>query len=1001
MGLVRGLVLALDRRAVLAVLAIGVSVGYALFAGATVTGLEEAQDAIGTDPDEIRWIAHHPDGQTTPLNQAPGSPAHGIALVTLEDHTNRFYTAHTPSGAYPMPVSPDHVLAGPATGYEQGDTLRVHGQNLTVETGDPVPGAPNTALGLNPNTFADIATHDPNQAHTLIYDQLTQDQRRELQQDGYETHQAPASLGFYEEGAEQLVAAIAATVGASTIVVGLLASGFVTMELRAKRESFATLKTYGGTSLVRKLVAARGTFLIATGHLIGLGLTLTLVLLVTRAGALDLSLDPTFTAGALAATLAGGLLGLAPPLATANKRLEAQDLTQRSPPRWLPKPLRLTLTSWRITIPLTAAAIVLAASLGIIYGMADMPGQLFGHEGDQVIADTGNPLRGEVDPFPGYHLANTDGYTGSSPEIFAPTLYQGSPTIVRGVHGEQLTTMEPDFSLTQGTLFTQPQEATAGHRLASTHQLEPGDQITLPSPYTASTSTFTLTGIHQAGTLLDDEILTSLPTARDFSGQRADTVSLIRYNRAPETPPGLPTGIEVTDIHVDPPNPLPHEQATVTLDLANFAPHNQTRQLTLTLNDDPADDAWPTLQGRTTDTTQMTFRTPPARTLDIAVNPERTLPSGQPAYTLDAPDVVLTEQSLPVTVQDTDGDPAQGVTVHLGEDQATTDQDGTARLPATTPGNRTLLATGPDGRGATWVLIVERGDLHTSRPTILSLDGPSTAPANGTWTGTLTVENLGGNHHDGPVQVPVNDSFEETNSVEIPSGQRARATLTLELPSGEHTIGPSAHQLTVTARDPGNADQVDPPPDQRTVSELLEARRNEGRSTAQTGQTATQAFLGDTFGNLNAALTIFTLATVAHAGLVVAVAVFRDVEERASIVGTLASVGAGRGDVRLMALREFAVVGFVASLVGVGVGLALAWLGAQLGFLVGFGHALVPRMGLVFGSQVGVTAVGVVISVGVFAVDRVRGREVSSLLRSGPERAARPPLERLVGGGDA
>lgn len=1003
MGLARGIILSLDRRAVLAALAIAVSVGYALVAGGTVSGLKDAQDALAPDLQETTWLATRPDGASFELDALPGQPDHGVLHTQRTAANGTNLTLYTTRLAPPPVENDSRALAGPATGLDDGETVRVDETNLTVTTGEAPAGARTDALGVTPATFEHLGGASQPTVDVAVYETLPGHVRDELTQRGFEVTQAPAAVPFYVAGTDQLVAAISVTVASSTAVVGLLASGFVTMELRAKRKTLATLQMYGGQGLVRRLIAARGAFLLLVGHLVALGLTLALVAGLSRASQLDLALSPTFAGASLAATFGGGLIGLLPPLRSASKRLEAEAMTEASPPAWLPRSLRLTLTSWRVVVPLFAAAVILAASLGVIYGIVDLPGQLFGASGQEVIAtSSGNPLRGEVDAFTGRHLGDVDGFTGASAEIFAPATIQGTPVMVRGVSWPQLTTLET-VEIEQGHTSTQPTgQAIVGARLANRLGLEVGDRLTLPSAYSASVVTVEVVGIASSPGLLGDEILVPLDTARPLAGLPPGKVSIVRFARAAgggatDAPAGLPDGIEVTRLTLHQDRPVPFEQATVTAHLVNFGEVTRTRHISLTVNGEPVADAWPELPPRSTGQTELTFRVPQAGVLTLEVNPSEQVDAGQPAYRIETIPAVTVNQTLNLRLVDEDGDPADGVEVRLDGDTATTGDDGRAVLTPSVLGNRSIVAEGPEGRAARSVLVVQPGDLYRSRLSVAELSGPRQILSNETWQGVIELVNVGGETHDGQVTLRVDNETRHLGPLVIPPGERARRPIALDLAAGEHTLGPPDHRLTVNVRPPGAVGDGMGGED-LTVEELLDRRRQQARTTSGAGQSATQAFLGDTFENLNAALTIVTLATVLHAGLVTTVAVFRETEERSGAIGTYASVGAGRGALRTRTAREYAIVGSLAALAGTLVGLGLGWLGAEVGLLTGFGHALVPRTELGFALRVAVAALATTLGVAVLATEQIRERSTGELLTEGPQRSARPPLKTLIGG---
>ncbi|MDX1611348.1 MAG: FtsX-like permease family protein, partial [Candidatus Thermoplasmatota archaeon] len=416
---------------------------------------------------------------------------------------------------------------------------------------------------------------------------------------------------------------------------------------------------------------------------------------------------------------------------------------------------------------------------------------------------------------------------------------------------------------------------------------------------------------------------------------------------------------------------------------------------------------------------------PAAGLVNLKVNPERSFEPAAPAYDLDLPKAATVGSLVEITVS-RDGQSAPGVQVDMGEASGTTSADGTVDLRAPDdPRNITVLAEGSDGRAARPLLIVQPEDLHRARLVIRGIHGPGAISAS-PWEGVITFENVGGSPHRGATSLLVDGEVRDTANATINPGQRARVPVTLPLASGTHAIGSDDVTFAIEVRsgtsagtggggdgeggDGGDGEDGRDRPRQGgtggddrasdgplSIEELIEQRRQANRLASSTGPTdATSAFLGDTFENLNVALTIITIATVIHAGLITLVAVQRDIEERAPNVGTLAAVGAGRAALRSRALRDLGLVGLPAAILGTALGLGAAALAAQQGYLAGFGHALIPRTSLEFGLRVAAVALGTTLVAAVFAVENVRSQTFRELLAGGPTRSSRPPLTALL-----
>lgn len=998
MGLAGAFVFSVDRRGLLAVLSIAASVSYALLAGAAASGLKDAQAALGAgvqDPDVVVVRDGFASFRVSELPQPPDSV---LSIQRVEGRT--MYTALVPADAG---LAAHEARAAPSAGLPAGSTFVVGGMNLTVTEVRLVPGAAPHWIGVAPGTFPALGgTTDS--VHVATYRDLDPRLADALRSAGFRVLEAPAALGFYVAGSRQLVDVVRATAAASAIVVGLLASAFVHLELRARRASYATLQLFAGPRVVRRLAAARGITLVVAGHVVALLATQALLLLLRRAGAAPLALPGSYVAYAMGLTLAGGLVGLAPALWRASRRLGAQHLQALAPRAPRLRALRPTLVSWRSLIPLVASGIVLSASLGVIFGIVDMPQQLFGtREGQIVAATTGNPLRGTVSAFYGDHLDETEGIRAASPEIYAPTVLGGRPVMVRGVSWPDLLELDA-VRVAEGREPRAFGEVALGARLVDRLPTAIGATLWAPSAYTRSALPLTVVGWVEAPGLLADEALVTLETARALTDVAPAEVTLVRVRPEPAAatrPPGaplLPTGIEVTRIELAPPDPVPQEPAEALVTVVNFSPFPAARTLTLQVDGLPVADAHATLQGHSVGEVRIPFRVPLSGVVTLQVNPTAQFGAAAPAYALEAPTRTLLGHNLTVRVSDRDGQAAPNVRVQLDGQSATTDATGHAVLLPVQAGNRTLVAEGDAGRAARLVLVIAPEDLNRSRIVFQKIVGPTQMVA-GTWSGTALVENVGGVLYEGPLPLLVDGNVTHATQVHLRPGVLQRVILELPLAPGDHRIGPPEAEIAVRVIDPAQA----PPepgaaaPGAATLEQLLAQRRERAAHSAAPATDPATAFFRDTYENLDAALTLVVLATVVHAGLVVAVTTHREAEAHAATIGVLAALGAHRRALRGRVLREYGLVGAVAGLLGAALGVGAAWIASTAGFLQGFGHGLLPRADWEFQARLAAVLLVTIGASALVAVEAVRGRTVRALLTQGPRRTARPSLSQLLG----
>lgn len=1000
MGLAGAFVFSVDRRGLLAVLSIAASVSYALLAGAAATGLKDAQAALGAGVQDPDVVVVRDGYAAFRLEELSAAPDQGLSILNVEGRT--FYTAVIAAGGG---LGADEARAGRAVGLAKGSTLVLAARNLTVVDVAVLPGAAPYWFEVGPETLRALGG-STDSLHVATYGNLDPPATDALRDAGFQVLEAPAALGFYVAGSRQLVDVVRATAAASALVVGLLASAFVHLELRARRASYATLQLFAGPRVVRRLAAARGITLVVAGHVVALLATQALLLLLRRAGAAPLALPGSYVAYAMGLTLAGGLLGLAPALWRASRRLGAQHLQAIAPRPRMPRALRPTLVSWRSLVPLVAAGIVLSASLGVIFGIVDMPRQLFGTEEGQIVAAaTGNPLRGTVSAFYGDHLDEAEGIRAASPEIYAPTVIEGRPVMVRGVSWPDLLELD-DVRVVQGREPRALGEVALGARLVDRLPTAVGATLWTPSAYTRSALPLTVVGRVEAPGLLADEALVTLETARALTDLAPAEVTLVRVRPEPVAatqPPGaalLPTAIEVTRIELAPPEPVPQEPAEAVVTVVNFSPFPAARTLTLQVDGVPVSDARAALEGHSEGQVRIPFRVPLSGFVTLHVNPTAQFGAASPAYALEAPTRALLGHNLTVRVSDRDGQAAPNVRVQLDGQTATTNATGHAVLLPIRAGNRTLVAEGAAGRAARLVLVIAPQDLDRSRLVYHQIVGPTQMVA-GTWSGTALVENVGGVLYEGALPLLIDGNATDTTSVHLRPGVLQRVTLEIPLAPGEHRIGPLEAEIAIRVIDPTQA-ATEPgaaAPGAATLEQLLAQRRERAAQGAAPTTDPATAFFRDTFENLDAALTLVVLATVVHAGLVVAVATHREAEAHAATIGVLAALGADRRALRGRVLREYGLVGAVAGLLGAGLGVGAAWLAATAGFLQGFGHGLLPRADWEFQARLAAVLLITIWASALVAVEAVRGRTVRALLAEGPRRAARPPLAQLLGDG--
>lgn len=1002
MGLAAAFVFSLNWRAVLAVLAIAVSAGYTLVAGAAAGGLKNAQDIVGEQLAQSQWVVSRPDGSGFSRDEVPGGPVSAVAVVEAGGTT--YFVLRGGSFAQP---APGRVTAEPAAGFRVGQALVVAGVSVAVDERGVTPGVLPTWIGVDEGTFRSLGGPPPPTVHLAAYADLDAADQLALARSGFQLHGAPAAFAFYTQGAQEIVSVLRVTAAASAVVVGFLTGTLVRLELNAHRTSFATLQLFAGARRVQTLLALRVGVLLAGGLGAAWGLTTAALFLLQRGGAPNLALSSSYLAWALPVVAAGGALGVVWSIRRLGRPLAIRDIAGAGSGRSGIAGRRFLFASWRMVVPLSVSALVLAGSLGVSFGVIQMPNQIFGVASGTVVANLdGNPLRGAVPAFFGEHLDEIEGYRASSPEIFGPTVIDGKPAIVRGVNWTRLAKLD-GARVVEGR---EPQafgEAVFGQGLARRLGASVGDSYWVPASYHAGLVKITVVGLAKAPGILSDEALVTLPTGRALTGLQADEVNIARLSlnesfvRRGGTFPPIPTGVVVTHLDLRPSVPVANQTAEVRVHLLNFAKDGRSHPLTLSVNGQPEAERTVGISGFSARVEPFTFRVPASGLLTLRVNPTVVVETEDPAYTIEAPPIVASDSAFTIRVAQRDGRPAGGVAVELDGFRGPADSTGAVEASSGTLGNRTILVTGTEGRAARSVLVVRAEDLDRARLHWHGLDGPGRAPV-GSWTGTATVENLGGATFDGPLPVPLDGNTTNATQVTIPPGVTQRVPITMGFGLGAHRIGPPGAELAVDVFDPLAEPTAPPPPQpgsdgQSEVERLLDQRRAQTPPAVGSSGDATIGFLGDTYENLNAAITVITLASFLHAALIVFITLRREMEERGANIGTLAALGASRGAIRARCVVEYAVVGAGAALGGTLLGLLLAWAAAEGGYLHGFGHSLGPHADPIFGLRIAAASLATTLAAAAISVDAVRNQNLRRLLAAGPSRTARPPLESLIG----
>lgn len=978
----RAFVLNVDARAVVAVLALALSVSYAVLAGSATSTIRDPQEVVSAGFLEPGRVAHQPGFAPFPDDaveadvRVANRTANGTAFATVEPWPHR-----------------DRVVRGPYAP-EDPDLPAGLGANASDDEAGPPTVRPEHGSGswvyLPPDAF-DRAFGDLEGKSTQAY--LGEDAPSP---EGFEVAPAKGSGRFYVAGADQVTDSVHVLVAGMGLIAAVLSAGAIRLEMLARQSDLATLETLAGRGLVRRVVALRSLTLSAAGVGLGLGASAAGARLLS--GLLPgLALDPPAglvlevgLVGLAAGTIAGTAAGWRELRHPVAERLGQRGTSVRR----FPGPVRFLLVTPRAWLGVLAAALVTTAIVAVLAGAGGASSALLGQDERTVAVGRtqANPFTGSASRFLGQHATVLDDVTAASPETFAPTVLDGEPVMVRGANRDawrEVTGAE----LSSGGWPQRPAGATAGERLAERLDLAPGDTLTLPGAHRNVLRTLTVTGIHAGAGLADDALVTDLDTAGDLAGLAPDEVNVVRLRApSPEAADRIDGefGIEVADLTVAPPNPVPNTQARAHLSLVNLADEPRTRSLSLRADGELLASRTVEVAASSRDHATIAFTVPDVATLDLEVNPQRTVDTAPRSLVVQAPDPVPADETVAITVTNATGRPVPNATVAADHDPVgTTDERGRLEHRFTETGRVTLTASADERAGGTRLLVVDPAWIDEPHVVVerLSLGTPRTVEVDeAVYRAQVTLTNLGGQPFRGTIEATALDETVGQVDARLDSHETATLTTRLRLPLEASTVAVDGERFPVgPAAGDGDEDGEGP-----TVAALIEDEGSEAPSS--TAASARETFLERFFTQLDPVLLVVVLLTFAHAALALGFAVLREVRERAAVADTLRHLGASREDVAARAARD-ALVSLTPP-VAAGVGgalLGLALLQAR-GWPPAFGHTLPADLS----AGLAVRMAGGLLAVGVATAALAAG----GARPSPPRQGEAVPLDDLMGGSD-
>lgn len=978
--LARAFILQASPRALLAILAVAISVAYGILAmgaagllGASPAAFEAAESERGT-------LLVAPDGGSIPTHGLPPGAVvltegtrDGARLVTLEPWP---YDGVAFIGEYargPRPALPE-------------------GANLSWST-DPRPYLAGDAYNLPRDAFD---AHAPDNV-TPVAAYVPGDEAVTVA--GLRSGPWEGGAAFYEQGAAEIERDLMLLVIATGLVGGMLVGGFVRLEVLARQAELRTVASVAGHPTVRRIVRLRAVTLAATGSVLGVVGALTAARIVQTAmpGA-GFTVPWEGILLAVGVTLATGtLLGFT----AASATLRDEGASGRQRVRRFPGPVRFLVVSPRVFPGVFAATFVAVTVLSAFAGALAVPGALFGAEEDEavLVEGTGNPLRGKADRFLGEHGATLEAVNATMPITFAPTVLPTGPVLVKGTAFEAWRHWT-DASLVDGRWADAHGEATVGVRAARTHGLAPGDTVVLPASYRADHAVVRIVGVHATDDLADDELVTDLDTAGRLADYPRAFVTLVHVRMDDPTvdPRGLSVarGVQVVDVAFEPKNPAPLAPATVRIEVANFGPGPAARDLTVRINGAVSAATHVALEGQERRTLRLQVVMPAAEDYTLQVNPTRQEQAGAAQLVVDAPLRATPGERFPVAVTDTDGDPVRALILVDGAIQTGTDDAGVATVTIDDPGIHTVSALDRDRTGGTQVQVAPASWADEAQVVVRTLFLTGTTAVNETHYGAklaARVDNPSGVDHDAPLDIMVDDDVTGTVRVQVASGNITTVTFQATVPLGEHTVGLGDATLVLVrnetvaadtgdsgggsggdaATDPsGGDDTTEEPTDFESAVDAIRRENSGGGGPAAADPS--RAFLQDVFTRLDVAGSLVVLVTFLHTGALVWVSLHREVREREPVQASLRGVGMGLAARRQRAIRDTILATIPAVAAGVAAGVGAMMYAHSRSFPAAFGHALPVADDLSVALRAGLVVLVLAVAAALHAVRGFRDR---------------------------
>ncbi len=1005
MLLARAFVFSLSPRALLAVAALALSVAFALVAAGALTTLEPegaTLEQARQHPGSVYYQeseeslepfgSFHTTSAPSPALLVDWSGLEGLRIATID-------AASINRADYPDLPPPDAVLLGTHADRERAEALA---EDLGLEPprrADPMEYAPQDALLIPLEDYQQHFSDRDGQAR-LAY---TAGNTASPSPTAFSQTSWQGIDAFFASGTRELTTGFIAVVTSAGVIAALLASGVISLEVLARRRELSTIQALAGNRTARRLVAGRTVALVVAG--LALGILVALAALRVAAAALGTRLTPDpFVWFAVAASVALGaaLFGSIAGLRALDRHTRKGQGTSAIPVRRFPGPIRFLTVSPRVFFATFSATLVTSAVLLTIVAVSAMPATLFTADDDPrqsyLSGGGGNVLRGNVDRFLGENGYRLEQVESSMGETYAPTVHDERALMVRGTDHDRWRA-HMDVHLNDGRWPQADHEATIGQRASDVRDIAVGDRLDLPSSYHHGVESIQIVGVHKAGGLWDDQLVPTSTQAGRLAGLPPDRVTGIRltFQDADHDWGRIrPEGVVVTDLRLDPDDPVPLTPLTVTLTLVNYDPVAHTHPVAVYANDELIESTRIEVHGHNTIEHTFTSTAPDSDIIQIRTNPTETRPARGATLILQLPDVARPGTPFNVTVTDTNDETVRGVTLLVdGEPHEETDAEGRANLQVDEAGLANIAARRDTDHVGALLRVAPADWDDEARIHIERIHEQTPRSHNDTHMRIpleATVANLGGQPHNATINWTTPHDTTET-LVDLDPGARITIQTSLRLPEGNHTLhlADTEHRITVTLQE--DPRRVSPTRSEQagSIEEAIAIKRDAVRNAEPQPGDPGDAFLENVFRRVEGATSLILLATLIHGAALLWVGMVREARERETIPLLLRQLGATQDQVRTRSVRDAAL----AAAPGIVLGLLAAWLvlaiSRSYGFPAAFGHTLPIADNAGFFLRTGLVLLAITVLATLWATMTAHGHAAPSRTRRPlPELIANP-----------